>query len=145
MILHFPRYDLALYVAVVRPHLKYYVQFWSPHYKKDTEVLLEKGNETGEGFGAQVLWKVAEGTGVVLEKMRLGGDLIALYNYLKGVCDEVGVGLFSHVASNRTRGNGLKLHRGGSDWILGKIYSPKEWLGAGTSCPGRWWSHHPWR
>ena len=29
--------------------------------------------------------------------------------------------------SDRTRGNGLKLHRGGSGWILGKISSLKEW------------------
>ena len=45
-------------------------------------------------------------------KKRLRGDIIALFQYLKGVYSESGVGLFSLVIGNKARENGLKLCQG---------------------------------
>ena len=113
---------LNLYNALVRPHLEYCVQCWSPYYKKDiaklegvqrrmTKLIPRLRNKPYEE-------RLSELNLFSLTKRRLRGDLIEVFKIIKGIENMDMEKYFTIDTSNITRNNGYK--------IVGKRFQTNE-------------------
>ena len=104
---------LTLYNSLVRPHLEYCVQFWSPYYKKDihkleriqrrvTKMIPRLRNKPYED-------RLSELNLFSLTKRRLRGDLIQVFKMFKGHDNLEASKYFRIDHTNVTRSNGYKI------------------------------------
>lgn len=91
------------------PHLLCYFQLQCSQHNKDVD-LLGKVHGDAQWAGAPPAGKHAERVGAVqFEKRRLRGDLIPMFQGLKGGYREAGDWVFSRSHKQKTRGNRYKL------------------------------------
>ena len=104
---------LPLYRGLVRPHLEYAVQLWSPHLIKDIEIIERVQRRAtrliGSMRGKNYLQRLGQLGMYSLNKRRRRGDLIEAFKIIKG--KEFISYLFEIDHNSRTRGHNLKLKK----------------------------------
>ena len=111
---------------MVRPHLEYAVQFWSPNYRKDIE-LLERVQRRATKMipslrGQPYDERLKRLKLFTLEKRRLRGDLIQVFKYLNKFNNVDHTKLFELHANQRTRNNGRPIKEKRCNTDIGRSF-----------------------
>ena len=129
---------VRLYKTLVRPHLEYCVTAWSPHYKKDRE-LIERVQHRFTRMVPEVRDRSYENRLAALnlwtlEERRNRADLIELFRMKQGISGLVFEDYFELDCSGRTRGHSCKLRKDRSNRDLRRCFFHRGWSTDGTSC-----------
>ena len=131
---------LRLYLALVRPHLDYAAQFWSPYYRKDTESLEAVQRRMTKMIPGLRNLPYKDRLNRLnlhsLERRRARGDMIEVYKWVKGF-NKGNIGEVIEISSqDRTRGNGYKLEKRrfrtdvGRYWFTNRVVNDWNRLGS---------------
>lgn len=106
----------SLYCSLVRPHLEYAVQSWSPYYRKDIdeiEKVQRRATKLSPDLKDLPYEERCRLLGLTtLEKRRLRGDLIETYKILTGK-ENINHEVFFELRDSNTRSNTVKLIKSG--------------------------------
>jgi ribonuclease P/MRP protein subunit RPP40 len=104
---------VKLYKSLVRPRLEYCIQEWSPHLRKDIDMMervQRRATRLIEGFKDVSYEDRLERMGLISpEKRRVRGDLIQVFKLLKGYIKLDYRKFFEISLIGKTRGHSLKL------------------------------------
>ena len=106
---------LKLYKTLVRPHLEYCVQVWSPSLKQDINILervQRRATKIINGMhGLSYEERLLRCRLTTLERRRIRGDLILVYNILNNGLNLDPDKFFTRVSNRNTRGHPMKLYK----------------------------------